>query len=127
MMASIDFSSKLADEGKKVLFVLGDMKELGDSSQNAHTTIGKKVKEIQNSLAFFVGPEMNYAYQEVSSKNAFYFINNGEEDFCQIMNKIEELAENNDVLLLKGSHSMQLEKLVDLFLKNGGEVKNESL
>ncbi|MCR4735832.1 MAG: UDP-N-acetylmuramoyl-tripeptide--D-alanyl-D-alanine ligase [Treponema sp.] len=127
MSASIDFCAKIKSAGKKI-FVLGDMKELGDSSESAHREIGRKVNAVADSFVFFVGPEMKAAYQECEDKNrVLYYKENDNEAFEAIVNKIQTLACENDLLLLKGSHSMSLEKISDLILKNGGCLKNASL
>ena len=144
MSASIEFGAKLVQGGAgtddadvcgkgacKIIFVLGDMKELGDSSEKSHREIGTKLNSVAENaevFVFFVGPEMRFAFEEFACKNhAEYFENNDESSFRKIADKIEEIACSDDVILLKGSHSMSLEKLTDLFLKDGGTLKDESL
>ena len=50
-----------------------------------------------------------------------WFEQKGEETFNQISADINSYAKEGDVILLKGSHSMELEKLIPLMA--GGEEK----
>lgn len=110
----IDFCSTLENVGKKI-FVLGDMKELGAESVQSHEGIGSKINNEKNAFTFFVGPEMKAAYNKIENKaNVIWMEKNDEKAFAQIAEKINEIANNNDVILLKGSHSMALENLVPL-------------
>lgn len=110
----IDFCNTLENVGKKI-FVLGDMKELGDQSEKAHAGIGDKIADLKNWYAFLVGPEMKFAYDKIENKEAVIWTEkNDDESFARIADKINEIANNNDVILLKGSHSMSLEKIVPL-------------
>lgn len=129
MSASIDFCAGIKGQnGMKKYFVLGDMKELGAESEKAHREIGKKLNKIADCHVFFVGPEMKFAFEEFTDKaRAEFYKANDAEGFEKIAQTIIEKASKNDVLLLKGSHSMELEKLTELFVKKGGMLTDESL
>lgn len=119
----IDFCGTLKNVGKKI-FVLGDMKELGEVSEQAHSEIGKKVSGESNCFVILVGPEMKAAYDVVmkaGKANCIWEKENTNEVFDFIGNKVNEIAEPNDVILLKGSHSMSLEKLIPLMVKEAAE------
>jgi len=117
MSKVIDFCESLKQIGKKI-FVLADMKELGDESKNAHESIGKKINKVSPDYVFLIGGEMKYAFDVIEKKdNAHWFSGSCDETFNSIANEINAVAGENDVILLKGSHSMELEKLVPVLQK----------
>ena len=125
MMKVIDFCGELKNVGKKI-FVLADMKELGAESKKSHEAIGKRISEVKPELVYLVGPEMKAAYDAVFAAddkiNAKWLDSSSDTNFKKIAGDINLLAGENDVILLKGSHSMQLEKLVPLLCGTEGEV-----
>lgn len=117
MTKVIDFCDSLKQIGKKV-FVLADMKELGSESKSAHEFIGKKINNVSPDYVFLIGEEMKYAYDVLTEKNrAHWYEKSGSETFNHISTVINEVAVENDVILLKGSHSMELEKLVPVLME----------
>jgi UDP-N-acetylmuramoyl-tripeptide--D-alanyl-D-alanine ligase len=125
MMKVIDFCGELKNVGKKI-FVLADMKELGAESKKSHEAIGRRISEVGAELVYLVGPEMKAA-EEVCWKgqnkiSVKWFNESNDKNFETIAGDINLLAGDKDVILLKGSHSMQLEKLVPLLCGNKGEA-----
>ena len=125
MMKVIDFCGELKNVGKKI-FVLADMKELGAESKNSHEAIGRRISEVGAELVYLIGPEMKAA-EEVCWKgqdkiSVKWFNESSDKNFEAIAADINSLAGDKDVILLKGSHSMQLEKLVPLLCGNKGEA-----
>lgn len=117
----IDFANSLKNYGKKI-FVLADMKELGKESEKAHAGIGNKLNESSDLFAIFVGPEMKFAFDVLEDKaNSLWFEKNDEATFVKIAEKLNEIAKSDDVIILKGSHSMQLEQLEPLMIKGGNQ------
>lgn len=120
MKNAINFCLNLKNVGKKI-FVLGDMKELGEKSKEEHKKIGEILKNSNFDFVYFVGPEMQNAYDVLknnqnTNQNIEYF----EQNFEKIASEIKKSVNENDVILLKGSHSMELEKIIPLF-ENVGE------
>ncbi|MCQ2577658.1 MAG: UDP-N-acetylmuramoyl-tripeptide--D-alanyl-D-alanine ligase [Treponema sp.] len=112
MAGVIDWTSKLEIGGKKIL-VLGDMKELGEKSEEAHKEIGRKVLESKADEALFVGDEIKVV-KALNLPSASYF---SAGDFESIGNKILETATENSVVVLKGSNSMKLWEVVPYIKK----------
>ncbi len=108
----IDFCGKI-DSCPVKIFVLGDMKELGEKSKEAHAQTGKAVIAVSPSLVILVGPEMKAAYDELGA-SAFYFKENDDEFYKTAAEKILSFAQDNSLILIKASHSMALEKLLPL-------------
>lgn len=125
MMKVIDFCGELKNIGKKI-FVLGDMKELGAESAKSHEAIGKRISEIRPELVYLVGPEMKAAEKVVwkgqGNISVKWYSESNASNFEAIAGDIISRADDNDVILLKGSHSMQLEKLVPLLCGTYGEA-----
>lgn len=116
MMKVIDFCGELKNVGKKI-FVLADMKELGAESVKSHEAIGRRIGEVCPELVYLVGPEMKAAEKLAEGKDNIsvkWFEESNDKNFEAIAADINLQADENDVILLKGSHSMQLEKLVPL-------------
>ena len=125
MMKVIDFCGELKNIGKKI-FVLGDMKELGAESAKSHEAIGKRISEIRPELVYLVGPEMKaaekVAWKGQGNTSVIWYSESNASNFEAIAGDIISRAGDNDVILLKGSHSMQLEKLVPLLCGTDGEA-----
>ena len=118
----IEFAGSLKNTGK-IIFVLADMKELGEKSKEAHTKIGKLIAQKKAGFVFFVGEEMKAAYEVIQNKHKDYLNNSAYREsidsFEEIAGAINEMVEEKSVIVLKGSHSMQLEKLLPLIKKGG--------
>ena len=125
MMKVIDFCGELKDVEKKI-FVLADMKELGSESEKSHEEIGRRISEVRPELVYLVGPEMKVAVKAAAdgqgSISVKWFNESNDKNFKAIADDINLHAGDKDVILLKGSHSMQLEKLVPLLCGSEGEA-----
>ena len=126
MVKVIDFCGELKNVGKKI-FVLGDMKELGAESEKSHEAVGNRIREAGASQVYLVGPEMKAAekivFQGGTNITAKWFNESNDKNFKKIAEDIILTARDNDVILLKGSHSMQLEKLVPFLCGTEGEAR----
>ena len=115
----IDFCGKQNNFEQKI-FVLADMKELGETSASAHTQIGKAVAQTDASLVILTGPEMKAACtvlskeKEIAGREVVYFERNDDAFYEAAASKILAFAKENALILFKGSHSMALEKLLPL-------------
>ena len=119
----IDFCGRISNTGRKI-FLLGDMKELGADSKSAHEKIADKIISSGADFVYLVGEEMFSCYEKLAANNfegmAFYFADNSDKNFEEIAEKINENSSEDDVILVKGSHSMALEKIEPL-LQNSCE------
>ena len=93
-----------SDQNGKKVFVLGDMKELGEKSLSAHKEIISLVKENGIDAVAFVGCDFASARDD---KNPFgkYFDSVKSEELAKFI--LSEVSENS-IVLLKGSNSMKL-------------------
>lgn len=112
------FSTIPANPGGRKLAVLADMKELGADSKSMHGSMITSLNpEIVTDL-FLYGQDMealyDYAKEIYPSGKVHYFIKNDEKDqFEQLTKAVREKLTPVDQILLKGSNSMNLAKLVE--------------
>ena len=112
------FSTIPANPGGRKLAVLADMKELGADSKSMHGSMITSLNpEIVTDL-FLYGQDMealyDYAKEIYPPGKVHYFIKNDEKDqFEQLTKAVREKLTTADQILLKGSNSMNLAKLVE--------------
>jgi len=106
---ALDLFKEIPAERKIV--VLGDMKELGINSKQAHIEIGKDIANIAQ-VFIAVGEEMVFAKQIIDDKypnvEAFWF-----KDSQEAKASIKKMIKKGDLVLIKGSHSMEMEKITE--------------
>jgi UDP-N-acetylmuramoyl-tripeptide--D-alanyl-D-alanine ligase len=94
-------------KAKRKIVILGSMFELGDYQEKAHKTISKKAKDISDIL-ILVGE--NY-YGEKDGAD-YWFL-----DSQEFIDKNSLAFIPGDLILVKGSRSMKMEKII-IYLKN---------
>lgn len=107
MKSSIDV---LANYQKRKVAILADMLELGSYSQQLHEEVGQYVATKGIDLLICIGQEAKYIYQKAkeSMNDVYYFESNQE-----VIAHLDELLKEDDVILVKGSHSMNLKEVVE--------------
>jgi UDP-N-acetylmuramoyl-tripeptide--D-alanyl-D-alanine ligase len=108
MTAALATLTELAAEGRAVA-VLGDMLELGASEGPEHSRMGVTASEHAALVAFF-GPRMKAAHAEAAKKlgaAAGHF-----EDVSALLGWLQPKLSAGDVVLVKGSRGMKLERVV---------------
>lgn len=111
VLAALEVANEILAPRK--IAVLGDMLELGSDSKEGHRKIAQKIFEFGFDLFFGVGKEMEIAVHELRSlgyplENIFYF-----EDPMLAGKKLKEILKAGDLILIKGSQSMRMEKIVE--------------
>lgn len=95
---------------KRRIFVLGDMLELGAYTERAHRAVGAKAAEIAD-VFFGVGERMKFALDEARrggrAIETQWFAASSEAG-----RPLEAMLRPGDVVLVKGSQSMRMEKVV---------------
>ena len=87
------------------LLILGDMRELGKESVQEHMAIFNLLKELKFKNVFLVGPE----FSKVAKDSCYQTFNNVEE----VIKHIEDNAVEGKDILVKGSNSIHLNKIID--------------
>ena len=109
MRAAIETTAGFESKGRRIA-VLGDMRELGRSSERYHREIGQIVANTGKfDLLFCVGPQSKYmaeaAKQTGYPANQIIWI----QDSATASNKIPALLQKDDLVLLKASRGIRLE------------------
>lgn len=94
-------------KGRKVV-ILGDMMELGTYSVEAHKKIGK---EVEAGLLITVGIRSQKIGEVSKIKNAHHFA-----DSLEAVKEVGDMIEPGDVVLVKGSQSVRMEKIVEAIM-----------
>ena len=111
MIASIEALRDIAAGGRTVA-VLGDMLELGNIAVEAHRRIGKKLLESKVDVVVTVGDLAKNIEAEVLAGGGMAVPCENHEAARKVL---LELLQPGDTILLKGSRSMKMEKLLDVF------------
>ncbi|MFH1838190.1 MAG: UDP-N-acetylmuramoyl-tripeptide--D-alanyl-D-alanine ligase [Candidatus Kuenenbacteria bacterium] len=108
---SLEILSKLPCEGQRWA-ILGDMLELGKFTEQEHKKIGKKVIDCKIDILITLGERArdfaSSAEENGMSKDKIFSFDNLNKAGIFIQNRIKQ----GDILLIKGSRLMQMEKIV---------------
>lgn len=101
------------DESAKRIVVLGDMRELGEQEAQEHTTLGELLAKIQPDFAVLVGPLASSVTADAAvhggldEQTIFRF-----HDSRGAALKVQEVMKKGDVVLVKGSEAIRMERVV---------------
>lgn len=114
MIASCEFFESLEWHGNK-WYVLGDMLELGDESEEAHSFVGTFLASSRANGFFLYGTQMLCAAEELKSankaENLVYSNVETDEEFENFVQKLSEKLCKGDIVFIKGSRGMRLERV----------------
>jgi UDP-N-acetylmuramoyl-tripeptide--D-alanyl-D-alanine ligase len=103
-------------EGGRKIAVLGDMLELGDHALNAHLDIGHAAKEAEVDYLATVG-ELAKLIARGAIDAGLPISSVGEyEDSWQASRELPARLQERDVVLVKGSRAMKMERIVEALL-----------
>lgn len=111
---SLEYLASLSD-GKKIA-VLGDIKEVGNFSQELHEKVGKEVVKNKVDILITVGKEARYIAESaiesgMPKENVYTYKTN-----LQATKKLKQVAKDGDKILLKASNSMKFGEIYEGFL-----------
>jgi UDP-N-acetylmuramoyl-tripeptide--D-alanyl-D-alanine ligase len=110
-MAALEVMREI--KNKRRIVVFGDMLELGVETETEHKNIAKEFMQIKGDIFFGVGQRMQFATNHLSRHNfpkekIFSFSNP-----MDVGKKLQEIIQADDLILVKGSQSMRMEKVVE--------------
>jgi UDP-N-acetylmuramoyl-tripeptide--D-alanyl-D-alanine ligase len=106
---SIEFCNSLKQG--RLIFIIGDMLELGEVSASAHAKLGEQLAESGADKIFLFGGETAAAacVLEAKGRNIFHTENIDELSFA-----LDNYVQTGDIVLLKGSRGCALERLSEM-------------
>jgi UDP-N-acetylmuramoyl-tripeptide--D-alanyl-D-alanine ligase len=108
---ALQFFEQKAGKNNKIA-VLGDMKELGKYEESFHREMGRKISKLNFEAVIGVGSAMKYLVEEINkgrSDTKTYLVEKREDVFPLL----RPYLQNGNYILIKGSRSVALDKLVD--------------
>jgi UDP-N-acetylmuramoyl-tripeptide--D-alanyl-D-alanine ligase len=115
MAAAIEFFAALPSGNRKIL-VLGAMLELGEESVRAHEKVGLMAGATGPSAIFLFGDDMAAAEAALKAsafKGRLFWTS----DMDELSDAVLDFVQEGDLLLVKGSRGMALERLTRTFEK----------
>jgi UDP-N-acetylmuramoyl-tripeptide--D-alanyl-D-alanine ligase len=114
LKAALDSLKALVDEGGRILVGLGDMLELGNESVAAHAEAGERVAGIGAYFFVALGEHARLMIDGAINKGFPRERASIARDHQDMAEKIREMMRSGDLILLKGSRRMGLEKVAIL-------------
>ena len=109
LKASLEYLKLLS--GRKKVAIIGDMLELGENSQALHEGVIHTIIHSGAQSVFLVGKNAKYIYELLPSEvHKEYF-----DDVEALINNIDELFQGNELILIKGSRGIKLDRIIQLF------------
>lgn len=106
MIAAIETLKEIPSRGRRFA-VIGEMRELGAQSAEGHREVGRCLVEHPLDEIIFVGPEMQAAKDAGHLSNAR--MANSIQDVTEFLKQLQP----GDVVLIKGSRALELEKALE--------------
>lgn len=122
-LAALEVLSEI--KSRRKIAVLGDMLELGDQSLDEHKEVIKKALKL-GVLLYVVGESMILAAEQVLLSDRFsqfrgsVSLNSNPVDAGE---EVKEILDFGDVVLVKGSQSMRMEKAVEVIMEKPFEAE----
>ena len=115
MRSSLELLGRVKD--KRKIAIIGDMLELGSYTEELHKNIGDVVIDNKIDVLITVGEYSKYIVDRVIelgfSKDNIYSYDKEEEIDRSLLNKFDK----EDIVLIKGSHGMNLVNVVDRLMR----------
>ncbi len=108
---ALDFLDQVPWKGRKVI-VFGSMMELGTETEQAHADVGTRLGVSRAAATFFFGREAQKAFlsfRDAQGEGYSYWT----DDFDALRREVLQFVRQGDLVLLKGSRSVALERLAE--------------
>jgi len=118
MKNALDILANLgATEKRRLVFICGDMAELGQVSEQLHAELGTSIAEAGVRLLITVGNLAKIAANTAKSSPGHELQTESFEDTFSACNNLEKFIKDYDIILVKGSRTAGLETVVERLKK----------
>ncbi|ATW23633.1 UDP-N-acetylmuramoyl-tripeptide--D-alanyl-D-alanine ligase [Candidatus Formimonas warabiya] len=108
--AALEILHHLAS-GKRALAIIGNIFELGEIASAAHFEVGRLCSKFQVAFTAIIGANAPDVARGIGDPSKYKIFDSHEE----VVRYMKEFAKEGDVVLIKGSRGMKLEKILDLW------------
>lgn len=113
MQRALETATELVKlRGGRLHLVLGEMRELGSLSEQAHETLAAQVRETPWSSLFAVGKEMVPCVKALQSQGVASRVLRHDFDTQGVATQLSQLLGPSDVVLVKGSRGVRTEVVI---------------
>jgi UDP-N-acetylmuramoyl-tripeptide--D-alanyl-D-alanine ligase len=112
---ALEFCDSLDWSGRR-LYVMGEMRELGENSREAHEDMGRLLQSSKADMIFLFGEEMRHT-AAVLQNGALCVMHTC--DIDELSRTLDAHVRSGDLVLLKGSRGCALERLCPVLTANG--------
>ena len=110
---SIINAKKILKNNQKLVLVIGDMLELGKFSEELHLSISETVKNVSPKLLVTVGSFSKTIAENVKNDiKVFHY-----KTYNSVYERLIEELDDNDIVMIKGSNSINLSKICERLKK----------
>jgi UDP-N-acetylmuramoyl-tripeptide--D-alanyl-D-alanine ligase len=106
MIAALKTLAAAKNKGKAIA-VLGDMRELGAASEEAHRTVGREARALHVDYVLTFGEQARFIHEAAQGPGAVHYDNKN-----MMAEYLAELVTPGDTVLVKGSRGMTMEDVV---------------
>lgn len=112
------------DTGGRLIAVLGDMLELGALEEELHARVGEIAARLGTSLFIACGPRMRFAADEAREMGCDFVLDVA--DPLLAIEPVKTFAQRGDVILVKGSRGLRMERVVAALTSRGSSPPLEA-
>jgi UDP-N-acetylmuramoyl-tripeptide--D-alanyl-D-alanine ligase len=109
-----------ANRSRRLVFICGEMAELGSQTQALHAELGRAVAETGVDLLVTVGTPPQTTARAAKETARHNLQTRSFDDTLSVCNHIQEFVEKDDIVLIKGSRTARLERVVEQLIKDHG-------
>ena len=114
MANALDCLHSLAEKtGRRAVFIAGCMAELGDESASLHTKLGQNAAAHEVKVLLTAGPFSEHIVQGASKAAKYPIEAVSFRDTDQLCDNLHKWIHPDDIILVKGSRSARLEKVLE--------------
>ena len=118
MKNAIDILANLgATEKRRLVFICGDMAELGQASEQLHAELGTAIVQARVRLLITVANFAKIAAGSAKSSARHELQTESFEDTLSACNNLEKFVKDYDIILVKGSRTAGLEMVIERLKK----------